>query len=366
MKRFLVALLIVLVIAVPGLAAGKSPGVVGAYMNYSRGYSDTPEELTAFVNEAADAGVQFLLPYARTTEGTAYYDSKIMPHTKKPFDAFKVVIEAAHKRGMQVHPWFVVNADGFSEFSPITAAHPDWCMMDKNGKRIAWLDPSCPEARQYIVSIVKEIAANYDIDGLSLDYLRYAETKTCYCDRCKTAFKAEFGIDAIEADNIKNGSWNWAKWRLWRYRQTNQLAREIRAALKEVKPDADMSAYVWGAQSYGTGWGICQDWKTWVKEGLLDWVNPMGYYSIRSEYITAAKWNREMAGTELPMLVTMAVRSRGDKAAAVARTTQQIRDAVDCGADGVVFFTLEDARPLLKDLSPVLHDLANGKLKKAQ
>ena len=366
MKRFLIAILIALLWAAPGWAGGKSPGAVGAYLNFGRGYSNTPEDLRALVNEAADAGVQFLLPYARTTEGTAYYDSKIMPHTKKPYDALKVVIEAAHARGMKVYPWFVVTADGYSEDSPITKEHPDWCMVDINGKRVPWLDPSSPDARRYVCSIVKEIAA-YDIDGLSLDYLRYATPgRYCFCDRCKAAFKADFGVDAVEADNIKNGSWNWAKWRLWRYRQNNQLAREIRAALREVKPEAELSAYVWGAQSYGTGWGICQDWQTWVEEGLLDWVNPMGYYSVRREYITAAKWNREMATPDLPMLVTMAVRSRGDKAQAVARTKQQIHDAMDCGANGVVFFTLEGARPLLKDLSPILHDLADGKLEPAK
>ncbi len=362
MKRFLAAILLLLACAVPALSAGKSPGHVGAYMNFSRGYSKTPEDLRAFVNEAADAGVQFLLPYARTTEGTALYDSKIMPKLDKGYDPLKVVVEAAHARGMKVYPWFVCNSEGFSGLSPILQEHPDWAMVDKNGKPIGWIDPANPEARQYVISVMKEIAANYDIDGISLDYLRYAESHSCFCDRCKAAFKAEFGIDAIPADDPKNGRLNWAKWRLFRFRLINQEAREIRAALREVKPEAELSAYVWGAQAYGTGWGICQDWKTWMKDGVLDWVNPMGYYPVGRQYITAAKWNRE-AAPDIPMLVTNAVRSRGDRAQAVARAMQQIRDAMDCGADGVVFFTLEGARPLLKDLSPILHDLSDGKLK---
>ena len=353
MRRFLTALLIVLC-----MPASANPGRVGAYMNFSRGYSKTPEELKALVNEAADAGVQFLIPYARTTEGTALYDSKIMPQLPKGYDALKVVIEAAHARGMKVYPWFVVNSDGFDAFSPILEQHPDWCMVDINGKRKPWLDPSCPEARQYVVSIVKEIAANYDIDGLNLDYLRYAEGRHCFCDRCTTAFKEQFGLDAKSADDVRNGSLAWAKWRLWRYRQNNQLAREIRAALREVKPEAELSAYVWGAQTYGTGWSICQDWKTWINEGVLDWVNPMGYYSVRREFLTAAKWNREMAGPEFPMLVTLAVSSRRGP----ARTKQQIKDAMNGGADGVVFFTLEYARPMLKELSPLLHEVAGKRL----
>ena len=346
-------LLILLLALMCTSALAKSPGRVGAYMNFSRGYSKTPEELKALINEAADAGVQFLIPYARTTEGTAFYDSKIMPQLPKGYDALRVVIEAAHARGLKVYPWFVVASEGFDAPSAILKEHPDWCQVDIKGKRVPWLDPSCPEARQFIVSIVKEIAANYDIDGLNLDYLRYREGRYCYCDRCTSAFKEEFGLDAKACDDPDNGYVNWGKWRLWRFRQNNELAREIRAGLREVKPDAELSAYVWGAQAYGTGWSICQDWQTWVEEGLLDWVNPMGYYSIQREFQTAAKWNREMATPDLPMLVTLAVsRRRGP-----ARTKQQIKDAMDCGADGVVFFTLEYSRPMLKELSPLLHEL---------
>jgi uncharacterized lipoprotein YddW (UPF0748 family) len=352
-RRFLTILLVL-----ASASALASPGRVGAYVFFTRKYSKTPEELKALINDAADAGVQFLLPYARTTEGMALYDSKIMPQLPKGYDALKVVIETAHARGMKVYPWFVVNSEGFDAPTAILEQHPDWCQVDIKGKREAWLDPSCPEARQFVCSIVKEIAANYDIDGLNLDYLRYREGPHCFCDRCTSEFKAEFGLDAKSADDIKNGSLSWAKWRLFRYRQNNQFAREIRAALKEVKPDAELSAYVWGAQTYGTGWSICQDWQTWMEEGLLDWVNPMGYYSVRREFITAAKWNREMT-TDIPMLVTLAVSSRRGP----ARTKQQIEDAMDCGADGVVFFTLEYARPMFKELSPILHKLAEGRVK---
>ena len=354
MKRLLIILLILTYM--PALA-GEAPGKVGAYVFFTKKYSTTPEQLKALINDAADAGVQFLLPYARTTEGMALYDSKIMPQLPKGYDALKVVIETAHARGMEVHPWFTVASEGFDAPTEILKQHPDWCQVDIKGKREAWLDPSSPEARQFIVSMVKEIAAKYDIDGLSLDYLRLREGPHCYCDRCTSQFKAQFGLDAKLCDDPNNGYVNWGKWRLWRYRQNNQLAREIHAALKEVKPDADLSAYVWGAQAYGTGWGISQDWETWMEEGLLDWVNPMGYYSVRREFLTAAKWNREMA-TDIPMLVTLAVSSRRGP----ARTKQQIEDAMACGADGVVFFTLEYARPMLKELSPLLHKVGEGRL----
>lgn len=361
MKRYLIAVLMMLVFITPVLA-GTSPGKVGAYMAFWSSASRTPEDLVAFVNEAADAGIEFLMPYVRTTEGYALYDSKIMPQLPKGYDALKVVIEAAHARGMEVHPWFVVTADGYNEMSPILQQHPDWCMVDINGKRVGWIDPSSPEAREYVCSIVREIASNYDIDGLNLDYLRYATPgRYCFCDRCTTAFKERFHLDAKAANNAEPGSRDWAKWRLWRYRQTNQLMRELRAALREAKPDAEMSAYVWGAQCYGRGYNICQDWKTWMDEGQLDWVNPMGYYSVRREYLAAARWNRELT-TDIPMHVTLTRYSRRDPKRSLEIAKTQIRDAMDLGADGIVLFNLESFRPMLKDLSPLIRDVSSGKL----
>lgn len=359
MKRLLIAL-VVLICITSAAAADKSPGRVGAYMNLSRVHSPDAESLRALVNEAADAGIEFLLPYVRTTEGTALYDSRIMPQIPRGYDALKIIIETAHARGMEVHPWFVVTADGYKEMSPILLEHPDWCMVDINGNRVAWIDPSSPEARRHVVSVLKEVAANYDIDGINLDYLRYATPgRYCFCDRCKTAFKERFGLDAKAANNAEPGSRDWAKWRVWRYRQTNQFMRDLRDALREVKPEATMSAYVWGAQCYGKGYNICQDWKTWVEEGQLDWVNPMGYYSDRREYRTAAKWNREMSAG-LPMHVTITRYHRSDRAKMLETAKTQIRDAMELGADGIVFFNLESFRPILRDLSPLIRDVARN------
>ena len=137
-------LLIMLVTVIPALA-GKSPGRIGAYMNFGGGHSDTPEEIKALVDEAADAGIQFLLPMATTTSGMAMYDSKILPHAGS-FDRLKVLIDAAHARGLKVYPWVQVNSQGPS----MLESHPDWCQMNSEGTRVGYLDPSSPEVLSLI------------------------------------------------------------------------------------------------------------------------------------------------------------------------------------------------------------------------
>ena len=345
-------LLIILMAAIPALA-GKSPGRIGAYVNFGGGHSDTPEEIKALVDEAADAGIQFLLPMATTTSGMAMYDSKILPHAGS-FDRLKPLIDAAHARGLKVHPWVEVNAQGLS----MLETHPDWCQVNSEGKRVGYLDPSAPEARQRVTSILREIAENYDIDGISLDYCRYSGGgRYCFCDRCKAAFEEATGLDALEADKAEKGSNAWRKWRAWRFGQINGEVEEIAKAVREARPGAQVSSYVWGAHTYGASYQVCQDFKTWIKRGWLDWINPSGYAYKPGEFRKRATDNRKAVPQSFPMLITIGVTTSHGRLNSSDEVKAQVKDAFDLGADGVVFFTLEYTRPFLKDLSPLLHDI---------
>ena len=42
--------------------------------------------------------------------------------------------------------------------------------------------PDRPEVRAHQLSIMREIVGNYDVDGISLDYIRYENDRACYCD----------------------------------------------------------------------------------------------------------------------------------------------------------------------------------------
>ncbi|MEM2936484.1 MAG: family 10 glycosylhydrolase, partial [Candidatus Bathyarchaeia archaeon] len=67
------------------------------------------------------------------------------------------------------------------------------------------------------------------------------------------------------------------KWVKWRAEQVTKQVQEIREVLKETDPKKMLSAAVFqnvekAIQTVG------QDWTSWVKEGLLDFVNPMVYW----------------------------------------------------------------------------------------
>jgi len=348
--------LAVFCLAIPALA-GKSPGRIGAYMNFGRGFSDTPEGIKALVDEAADAGIQFIMPMATTTSGMAMYDSKILPHAGD-FDRLKVLIQAAHARGLKVHPWVQINSQG----PRMLEEHPDWCQMNSEGKRVGYLDPSSPQVRVHVNSVVREIAENYEVDGINLDYVRYSGGgRYCFCDRCRSAFKEATGLDCVAADRAEKGTDLWRKWRAWRFGQINTEVEEIAHSIRDARPGTQVSAYVWGAQTYGANFQICQDFKTWIKRGWLDWINPSGYAYKPGEFRKRATDNRKATPPDFPMLITIGVTTSHGRLNSSDEVKTQVREAFDIGADGIVFFTLEYARPFLKDLKPLLHEIGGNR-----
>jgi uncharacterized lipoprotein YddW (UPF0748 family) len=344
--------------ALPIPASGASPGTAGAYVHFRKGHMETPEQIRDYVNKAADAGIQFLLPCGKTTSGMAYYDSDILPRVRPELDSLAVLIEAAHKRGLEVHPWVCVNSEGGASPSQFLQSHPELCMVNSKGERVGALDPSSPEARAYIASVIREIATRYEIDGISLDYVRYASPgRFCYCERCKKEFKAATGLDCSKAYEAAPGTDLWRKWRLWRQRQLLAEMEEIRRTLKDARPDATLSMYVWGAHTYGSRYDTCQDWKTWIRKGLLDWINPSGYVYNRRDFRTRAAANLRSVPEGFPTYITIGVTTSHGRLKSASEVRTQVEDAVDLGASGVVFFTLEYTEPFLEDLSPTLHAL---------
>ncbi len=135
---------------------------------------------------------------------------------------------------------------------------------------------------------------------------------------------------------------------------------EIRRALECARPGASLSSYVWGAHTYSSAYQTCQDWKTWIKRGLLDWINPSGYVYSRDEFRKRVRDNVAAVPPAFPMLVTIGVKTSHGELETPDEVEAYIRDSLALGADGVVLFTLEWTRRFLGDLTPVLRSIADG------
>jgi hypothetical protein len=131
----------------------------------------------------------------------AYWNSGIVPKASDiagGIDPLAYLVQQAHASGLEVHAWLVafrVSATWPPAGNPLVAAHPEWLMVrqadmnqgplpvvdgDPNTTDYYTLDPGAPDAQEYLMSIVRELCADYEIDGVHWDYIRYTQTDAGY------------------------------------------------------------------------------------------------------------------------------------------------------------------------------------------
>lgn len=212
--------------------------------------------------------------------GAVLYNSKIEPKStiynrSGNFDPLAFTIEECHKRGMECHAWIVTFPMG-SERKPVAkkkqkallANKPDNYRLVNN---IEWyLDPGHPKTNEHIVSIVKEIVTNYDVDGVQFDYIRYPNNDRKFPD--EVTYK-KYGNGKSLYD--------------WRRDNINRLVTNIYDTVKSIKPWVQVSSSPLGRyqplpHNPNDGWTaretVFQDAAQWLKEGKHDLLFPMMYY----------------------------------------------------------------------------------------
>ncbi|KYH41516.1 MAG: hypothetical protein AYL32_004880 [Candidatus Bathyarchaeota archaeon B26-2] len=311
-----------------------------------------PRRVAEIVRLAAERNLNFLRPFVVGTRCNASYESRIVPVKEfEGWDPLKVLIDEAHKRGLEVHPFICVVPQGVEKLGQPLLQHPEWAMVKRDGRVIGWGNPAHPEFRRYVKSIVLEVAENYDVDGLSFDYLRYPGRDVDYSEYSRERFKEEYGVDPLD---LTEGSQLYEAWRLWRVKQTATLMEEIHEAVKKVKPEILLSAYVWTVRDPY----IClRDWVDWVRKGYLDAINPTGYVYDYREYMdrcrTSIKAAKE-ANPEVPVFINVGVYTSHGRLRDASQVIKWTEGAREAGADGVSFFTMKTLMPYLKEVSEAL------------
>lgn len=239
------------------------------------------DDIRRLVGRFADAHFNVILPEVVYRGRTAYPGTVYQQDSRfAGFDPLRALIDEAHKRGMEVHPWVWTLCVGYyGEQGPILRSNPEWAARDKAGRtmtegsRLFWLSPAIPAARTAIRNVIREIAARYDIDGIQLDYLRYNSPWFDYSDDARAAYKAVSGEDPATLSSISPA---YVRWHLWREEQVNSLVRDIHNDLTSVRPGAKLSAAVYQTPDDARRDRL-QDWAFWLKNRWFDWVAPMTY-----------------------------------------------------------------------------------------
>ncbi len=289
MTRFyLIAFLMLFALSINESSASKAE-FRGIWVHNWRTGLLNKAEVDATIKWAVDTNMNAVIVQVRKV-GDAYYDSAYEPRAANiksdiSFDPLAYSIAQAKAKGLEIHAWINVFRIATSDIhlipGHIAVQHPEWLSKDSDGNTSSsdgmFLDPGIPEVRSYIVSLIADILTKYDVDGINLDYIRYPGKKWGYNNIAVKLFNAEYGREGIPSPDD-------AQWCNWRRKQVTETVRAIRAEMKRLKPNVTLSAatIAWGAcpteftktSAYAH---LFQDWRSWMKDGLLDANMPMIY-----------------------------------------------------------------------------------------
>lgn len=198
-------------------------------------------------------------------------------------DPFHVALDHAHEIGLEFHAGYRVSGfhfppplDRANEDTSFYMSHPELRGSDRNGNRTPRLSYAYPATREFVVSMLSEIAS-FPVDGVALLYNRrppLAEYEPPIVD----GFMTEHGDDPRRLDEMD------PRWLSYRARVLTQFMREVRRAMDAVAEEQgrrriEVSAIVLATEQENLYRGM--DLRAWVREGLVDTLIP---YSTAPNY----------------------------------------------------------------------------------
>ncbi len=276
--------------------------------------------------------------------GAAHYPSELLPRSstfERYGDQISQCCRAAKKVDLQVHVWKV-------HFNLATAPRDflekmrrqNRTQMSAKGESLDWLCPSHPENRRLEVSSLVEVAKNYPVSGLHLDYMRYPGGDACYCPGCRQAFEQQSNRPVVDWPKDCLTGKRSREYNVWRCQQITSLVAEISRAARRTRPGIKISAAVFGAYPACRD-SVAQDWPQWVRSGYLDFVCPMNYTADNREFVRLVEKQRKLVGQRVPLYAGI-----GASAAGIHLAPDQILGQMVLGrAAGATGFTIFDLTP---------------------
>lgn len=323
----------------------------------------TLENIKKMVKLTDEMGFNVLIFQATGSHERCWYNSKILNKSKEiEIDPLREVIKEAKKKKIKVYAWIVYLAN--SGTKSFFKEHPEYYQIvkpeekEKIGKPRVNPDRSnihgghwlCPDRGliEYERKITEEIVKNYDIDGISIDYLGYRNYYACFCDYSnkKREEFAEVHPELTEKEVMEKFSQaslvNWTK-------QLREIVQGIKPNLKlaiHIYPDFDLNPE-YGNKLYVDYCGQTIAWfykPFWSYGKIYD--KAIGYKQVEGKY---RKYNKHV-----PFVGVYT----GERLKSPERLRTAIRIAGASGADTIMiafYETFAEIEDLLKVVAEELN-----------
>ena len=250
-----------------------------SYAHDGMGIQRQQEDLCRMLDQLKAINVNTILFQTRVRATTAYpsdlepWEGSFsgVPGKTPGYDVLQFAIDECHRRGMEIHAWVVAIPIGKWNTAGCKWVRRRYPSLVKRIGEEGYMNPEAHGTADYIANICEEITTRYDIDGIHLDYIRYPET--------------------------------------WRGRMHHEnitrIVRRVNERVKRHKPWVKMSCSPIGkfgnlSRYRSNGWDaynrVAQDAQGWLRDGLMDQLYPMMYFSGNNFYPFAIDWQEQSCG----------------------------------------------------------------------
>ena len=270
---------------------------VGANFNY---YANDAGNIAADCKRLADGGYTHVVVEVRPTSGDVLFKSTVAPELKvealwrdgglqyvpreADFDYLQAFIDAGHAAGLKVLAGVNMMVGGFrceAGCHGMLYDHPemrDWAAVDYTSEGLInhlddettiggrFMDPANGEVQEFLLAMLRDLAAYSDLDGVVLDRCRYDDyaLDAGYTPAARKAFAEYLGYEPErwpvieepghifldwEPDELEN------RWLTFRCKVIHDFVEKAAETMHDVNSDLQVGVYVgaWFSEYYRSG-----------------------------------------------------------------------------------------------------------------
>lgn len=242
------------------------------------------DKFTEIAQKCRESGFNTLIvqvrPFCDALYKSSYFPwSHILTGTQgenPQYDALQIMCDICKENNLKIHAWINPYRVSSNETPKKLSDNNPYIKNSEIGIKTdngIFLDPSNETAQQLISDGVKEIAENYDVDGIQFDDYFYPTEDESFDKKQYEAYIEKYGKEnSMSLDN-------------WRMQNVNTLICKVYRTIKSVDSSVEFGISPQG--NIGNNNGLYADVKSWCTcKGFADYICPQIYFSLENPALT--------------------------------------------------------------------------------
>ena len=242
------------------------------------------DKFTEIAQKCSESGFNTLIvqvrPFCDALYKSSYFPwSHILTGTQgenPQYDALQIRCDICKENNLKIHAWINPYRVSSNETPKKLSDNNPYIKNSEIGIKTdngIFLDPSNETAQQLICDGVKEIAENYDVDGIQFDDYFYPTEDESFDKKQYEAYIEKYGTEnCMSLDN-------------WRMQNVNTLICKVYRTIKSVDSSVEFGISPQG--NIGNNDGLYADVKSWCTcKGFADYICPQIYFSLENPALT--------------------------------------------------------------------------------